>query len=72
MTQNLVLKKLLHTWKSLGDSTEDRAVANRDLSKNNFTILSQVRQGWGSLNAQIASSSLDKHHALVRVDTLGA
>ena len=46
LTQNVqitqkahVLKELLHWWKTLGDSTEDRAVADCNISNNTFTIL---------------------------------
>ena len=50
LTQNVqithkahVLKELLHRWKLLGDSTEERAVADCNISNNTFTILTQVR-----------------------------
>ena len=53
----LVLKELLHRWKSLGDSTEDRVVADCNISNNTFTILTQVRQQQEGLLALLASSS---------------
>ena len=50
LTQNVqisqkahVLKRLLHRWKFLGDSTEERAVADCNISNNTFTISTRVR-----------------------------
>ena len=64
LTQNVqitqkahVLKELLHRWKSLGDSSEDRAVSDCNISSNTFTILTQVRQQQEGLLALLASSS---------------
>ena len=48
--KDLVFKELPN-WKSLGESTEDRAVADWDISKNTFTILTQVRQQQGRLGS---------------------
>ena len=62
LTQNVQItqkKELLHRWKSLCDSTENRAVADCNISNNTFTILTQVRQQQQQegLLALLASSS---------------
>ena len=56
-----VLKELLHRWKSVSDSTEDRAVADCDISNNTVAILTQVRQQQGSLEALLASNRASFH-----------
>ena len=47
-----VPEEQLHRWKSLGDSTEDRAVADCDVSKITFSqLLTQVRERQDGLAA---------------------
>ena len=77
LTQNVqisqkahVLKRLLHRWKFLGDSTEERAVADCNISNNTFTISTRVRQQQEGLLALFASSSHAK--TLFHVDTVSA
>ena len=55
-----VLKELLHREKSLGDSTEEKAVADCNISNNTFTILTQMRQLQEGLLALFPSSSHSK------------
>ena len=55
-----VLKELLHRWKSLGDSIEDRAVPDCNISNNTFTILTHERQQQEGLLALLASGSRAK------------
>ena len=53
----LVLKELLHRWKSLCDRTEDRAVADYNMCNDTFTISTQVRNQQEGSEALLASSS---------------
>ena len=64
LTQNVqitqkahVLEELLHRWKSLGNSTEGRAVADCNISNNTFTTLTRVRHQQEGLLALLAWSS---------------
>ena len=65
----LVFKELLHRWKSLGDSTEDRADGDCHISKGTFTFLTSA--AGGRLGSALRFEFPCEHHASFHVDTVG-